>query len=62
MPQEHVNLHSWVRDYLPTFPNYAVGVYVSPAGSLGILLKEIVPGTMVKIGRLGAYITLRLGV
>ncbi|KAH6662338.1 hypothetical protein B0J14DRAFT_287743 [Halenospora varia] len=50
MPQEDVDLHSWVRAYRPSLPNYAIGIYISPTGSLGILLKEIVPGVLVKIG------------
>jgi hypothetical protein len=50
MPQADVDLHSWVRAYQPSLPNYAIGMYMSPTGSLGILLKEIVPGVLVKIG------------
>jgi hypothetical protein len=50
MSQDDVDLHSWVRAYRPSLPNYAIGIYISPAGPLGILLKEIVPGVLVKIG------------
>lgn len=45
-----MDLYSWVRAYRPSLPKYAIGTYISPAGALGILLKEIVPGVLVKIG------------
>jgi hypothetical protein len=50
MPQTDVDLHMWVRSYEPSFPNYAVCIFVSLKGSTGIILKEIAPGILVKIG------------
>jgi hypothetical protein len=49
MFQDNVDLYSWVRAYRPSLPNYTIGIYISPAGLLGILLKEIIPGVLVKI-------------
>lgn len=50
MPQENVDLHVWVGTYEPSFPNYAIAMFISSKGSVGILLKEIAPGFLVKIG------------
>ncbi|KAJ4245094.1 hypothetical protein NW757_010104 [Fusarium falciforme] len=47
---QHVNLHEWVNSYEPTFANYAVCLFTSSSVSIGILLKQLRPGVMVKIG------------
>lgn len=50
MPQENVDLHYWVSHYEPSFCNYAVCLFSAPKATVGILLKELAPGFLVKVG------------
>lgn len=48
--QEHVDLHVWVKAYEPSHANYAVSLFASSIGSIGVLLKELTPNVLVKVG------------
>lgn len=48
--QESVDLHAWVRAYEPSYPNYAVSLFAASVGSVGVLLKELSPNVLVKVG------------
>ncbi|KAH7010354.1 hypothetical protein EDB80DRAFT_572561 [Ilyonectria destructans] len=47
---QHVNLHEWMKSFDTKFANYAVCLFTSPLGSMGVLLKQIEPGVMIKVG------------
>ncbi|KAH0536394.1 hypothetical protein FGG08_006744 [Glutinoglossum americanum] len=48
--QKNEDLHSWIKRYKPDMPNFAVCLLHSPLASRGIILKEIAPGFLLKIG------------
>jgi hypothetical protein len=48
--QQDVNLHNWIHSYMPQMPNYAVCTIHSARAHLGIILKEIMPGVLIKVG------------
>jgi len=51
VPMPHrLNLHDWVKTYQPWAANYAIALFVTHCGSGGILLKELRPGILVKVG------------
>lgn len=50
LPQPNMDLHQWIHSYEPSFPNYAVSMFISPKASVGVILKQIAPGVLVKIG------------
>ena len=48
--QQDVDLHVWVKAYEPSHANYAVSLFASSFGSIGVLLKELAPNVLVKVG------------
>ena len=46
----NMNLHEWIRLYNPHMPNYAVCMLYSPIATRGIVLKEVRPGILIKVG------------
>jgi hypothetical protein len=44
------DLHDWVRSYKPYSPNIAVCLLHSSLASRGILLKQVEPGILLKVG------------
>jgi len=53
--QQNVDLHAWVKSYKPWSPNFAVCILHSSLASRGILLKEMEPGIMLKLGSYWQY-------
>ena len=47
---QQMDLHDWVQMTGPELANYALCLFTSPLGSTGILLKEVSPGLLVKVG------------
>lgn len=50
LEEQLVDLHEWTRNFLPPGPNFAALLASGEMGPTGILLKELEPGIMVKIG------------
>lgn len=48
--QQDANLHEWIRSYKPFSPNFAVCLLHSSLATRGILLKQMEPGILLKIG------------
>ena len=51
--QENADLHEWVKHYRPETANYAICTFSNeeyPSSMGGILLKEVRPGILIKIG------------
>lgn len=47
---QSIDIHDWVNSYKPDLPNFAVCLFYSPLASQGILLRQIEPGILLKIG------------
>ena len=48
--KENVNLSQWLNGYVPEMPNYAVCTHFSPMVVFGLILKEVSPGQLIKVG------------
>jgi Heterokaryon incompatibility protein (HET) len=53
--QQDADLHEWIRSYKPYSPNFAVCLLHSSLASRGILLKQMEPGILLKVGNYWQY-------
>jgi hypothetical protein len=47
---QHVDLQVWISSYKPSMPNHAVCILQSIRSIRGVILKEIRPGVLIRIG------------
>ena len=45
-----MNLNEWLREYVPEMTNYAICTHFDEETVSGVLLKEVNPGQLIKVG------------